>query len=375
MTGFDPVYSVSDFVAICNQVMDMSFGSVQVTGELSQFRVSKNRWVYFDLKDDFSSVRFFGTVYQLPGPLEDGMLLTVRGVPQLHPRFGFSITVQSLQLAGEGTIKKAAQLLEAKLEKEGLFNVERKRPLPYPPAVIGLVTSGESAAYADFVKIVNQRWRGMKILHADVQVQGERAPGQIVEAINHFNMLATPPEMLVIIRGGGSADDLQAFSTETVTRAVASSRIPTMVAIGHEVDTALAERAADVRASTPSNAAELLTPDRKHFQQVLESANGTLQQYLSDLLARHQDRLADSRAELNELVSIQADEVSREIHHRRQLLELLSPIAVLQRGFAIVRQDEVIVSSAKQFKSSGSPLTIQLRDGSIKVDLKSSRSE
>src|SRR5690606_23821503 len=117
---------------------EYAYPNVTVTGELANFRVSKNRWVYFDLKDEQCSVKFFGTVHQLPGPLEDGMMLAVSGMPRLHPLYGFSVNVVSIKPVGEGSIKKAARLLEEKLAREGLFDPERKRPLPYPPAHIGL---------------------------------------------------------------------------------------------------------------------------------------------------------------------------------------------------------------------------------------------
>src|SRR5665213_485264 len=144
------------------------------------------------------------------------MLLKVRGQPRLHQLYGFSVNVMSIRPAGEGTIKRAAQLLQAKLAAEGLFEESRKRALPYPPARIGLVTSKQSAAYADFIKVLNARWRGVNIELIDVQVQGEVAPAQIAAAIEQFNAQAEPPETLVIIRGGGSAEDLAAFSTEQV---------------------------------------------------------------------------------------------------------------------------------------------------------------
>jgi exodeoxyribonuclease VII large subunit len=270
--------SVSEFVALLNQTLEYAYPSVTIVGELANFRVSRNKWVYFDLKDDNASVKFFGSVYQLPGPLEDGMLLKVRGVPRLHNLYGFSVNIAQIQPTGEGSIKKAAQLLQAKLAKEGLFDESRKRPLPYPPARLGLIAAKQSAAYADFVKILNARWRGMAVEHIDVQVQGEAAPAQLVAAIEQFNSHVEPPAALVIIRGGGSAEDLAAFSTEVVTRAVAASRVPTLVAIGHEVDLSLAELAADRRASTPSNAAELLVPDRQHVLAWLGDADAQMQQ-------------------------------------------------------------------------------------------------
>src|SRR5665213_1728930 len=179
--------SVGEFVALLNQTLDYAYPNIVLTGELANLRVSKNRWVYFDLKDELATVKFFGTVYQLPGPLEDGMLLKVRGNPRLHPLYGFSVNVQSIQPAGEGTIRRAAELLQAKLAAEGLFDEARKRALPYPPARIGLVASRQSAAYADFVKILQARWQGIAIELIDVQVQGEVAPRQIVGAIEQFN--------------------------------------------------------------------------------------------------------------------------------------------------------------------------------------------
>ena len=186
--------TVSEFVALFNQTLEYAYPSITIVGELANFRVSKNRWVYFDLKDEQCTVKFFGTVFQMPGPLEDGMMLKVRGQPRLHNQYGFSVNIQQVQPAGEGSIRKAADLLKAKLEKEGLFDVTRKRLLPYPPQRIGLITSGQSAAYADFVKVLGARWGGLTIELIDTQVQGEIAPQQIVAALAQFNSLSEPPE-------------------------------------------------------------------------------------------------------------------------------------------------------------------------------------
>lgn len=332
-----PALSVSDFVALANQAFEHVFPSVIITGELANFRVSKNKWLYFDLKDETASVRFFGTVYMLPGPLEDGMMVEVRGMPRLHPNFGFSITVQSMRPVGEGAIRKAAQLLEAKLTAEGLFATERKRLLPYPPARIGLVTSGESAAYADFIKILAARWQGVDIELADVQVQGERAPGQLVNAIQWFNERATAPDVLVLIRGGGSADDLQAFNVEAVVRAVAASRIPTLVAIGHEVDVSLAELAADQRASTPSNAAELLVPDRREALLRLRMARGQLDDTVELLFDAALQNVRDAAEDAAEWAARIIERQQLALQGRKQLAEALDPNLALARGFAIVR--------------------------------------
>lgn len=355
--------SVSDFVALTNQTLEFAFPTVVIEGELANFRVSKNRWVYFDLKDDESSVRFFGTVYNLQGPLEDGMLLKVRGQPRLHPQFGFSITIQTIQPSGEGSIRKAADLLQQKLTAEGLFDPNRKRSIPYPPEHIILITSEQSAAYADFAKIMQARWPSLHIDLLDVQVQGERAVTDIVEAFNIAN--AHNPDAVVLIRGGGSADDLAAFSTEQVTRAVAGSRAPTMVAIGHEVDTSLAELAADVRASTPSNAAELLVPDRVHELRALTQSHREFGNSLSQILASAKETLVQSRAaSITQLEYIYARAV-QQLATESQLARALNPASVLQRGYAIVRDKSGTVIRTVQQASTAGIVEVTLADGSV----------
>lgn len=368
--GGDVELGVSEFVALLNQTLEYAYPNVTVTGELANFRISKNRWVYFDLKDEAASVKFFGTVYQLPGPLEDGMLLKVRGQPRLHPLYGFSVNVLNLQPAGEGTIRRAAQLLQAKLAREGLFDESRKRPLPYPPARIGLIASTQSAAYADFIKILNARWHGIDVEVIDVQVQGEAAPPQIIAALEQFNARAEPPDVVVLIRGGGSAEDLAAFSTEPVTRAVAASRVPTLAAIGHEIDLSLAELAADKRASTPSNAAEILVPDRRHVLAELKKERDVLGRLLDVRLdGVHADISALSEA-LEQGWRDLGDHLEAELGRQKQLLKAFDPEAALRRGYALVRKQGSVgvVRSANALKA-GDRLDIRFGDGSAEADV------
>lgn len=360
-------FSVSDFVAVFNQTLEYAYPSVTIIGELSNFRISKNRWVYFDLKDDESSVKFWGSVFNLPGPLEEGMMVRVTGSPRLHPQFGFSITMQSLQPAGEGSIKKAAKLLEIKLAKEGLFDLDRKRTLPFPPTTVGLITSGESAAYADFVKIIKARWNALEIQHYDVQVQGEDAPNQIVKAIEHFNSHANPPEVLVIVRGGGSADDLQAFSTESVTRAVVASRIPTIVAIGHEIDLSLAELAADQRASTPSNAAELLVPDKNNELLSLKDYSTQSSHALRQIVFAQMQQLENVGDKLKTHAQTAFARSTWETNAQKRGLDGLNPRTILRRGYAVVRQNSKAIGSVKAIKKGS--ITIELHDGNFKAEV------
>lgn len=357
------VLEVSDFVVLTNQALEYAFSNVSIRGELANFRVSKNKWVYFDLKDETAIVRFFGMVFQLSSPLEDGMILVVRGTPRLHPLYGFSITVSSIRPEGEGTIRRAAELLRAKLASEGLFDETRKRPLPYPPRHIGLVTSSESAAYADFIKVLNNRWRGVIIECVDVQVQGDAAPEQITNAIEYFNQISVPPDVIVVTRGGGSAEDLYAFNTEQVTRSVAASRVPTLVAIGHEIDISLAELAADRRASTPSNAAELLVPQRDDVLRQLRESEYRLREPLRALLKAQKLAAAQNAESLSYAFSLIISRSRNMLSGRQELLEALNPRAILQRGYAIVHlQDGSLVRSAIQIVDSDI-VSIEISDG------------
>jgi exodeoxyribonuclease VII large subunit len=361
------IFSPSDFVAITNQVFDQAYqGMVSIEGELSDFKISQNKWVYFNLKDDVSSVRFFGTVYMLPGPLQDGMMLKVSGAPRLHPKFGFSINIQAIALSGEGTIKKAFDLLRAKLEAEGLFDPARKRPLPFPPARVGLITSEQSAAYADFIKILNARFGGVDIRFMDVQVQGEPAVGQIVEAIRYLNEHEPDLDALVLTRGGGSLDDLAVFSNEAVARAVATSRIPMLVAIGHEIDSSLAELAADVRASTPSNAAELLVPDRAQELSRLQAEKRQMNNTLIQLSSTIRNNIEQMKLALDSALNTLFSSADGQLKEYHRLLAALNPKHVLSRGFAIVRQQGKVVSQQSALDPQ-LKIAIEFKDGTATI--------
>lgn len=364
-----PELSVSEFVAVLNQTLEYTLPDVVIVGELANFRIAKNKWVYFDLKDDEASVKFFGTVYSLPGPLEDGMVLKVHGAPRLHSRFGFSVNIINIALSGEGSIKKAANLLEAKLAKEGLFAPERKRILPYPPASIGLITSGESAAYADFMKILNARWGGLVITLADVQVQGEAASGQVISAISSFNQLAEPPEVLVITRGGGSPEDLAAFSDERVVRAVAASRIPTLVAIGHEIDTSLSELAADQRASTPSNAAELLVPDKREVGRQLKSISRQMMDLVKQQLTGSKNNLELAIASLRQSIDRSLVSSLKELSSQKKLLTALDPGLPLKRGYALVRGTSGKLIRCASDTANGAKISIEISDAVLAAEV------
>lgn len=360
----DIVLAPADFVALLNQTLEFAYPVVIIEGELSNFRISKNRWVYFDLQDEQASVKFFGTVYNLPGPLEDGLKIQVAGTPRLHPRFGFSVNVQSIAPVGEGSIKKAANLLQAKLEAEGLFDTARKRPLPLIPQTIGLITAGNSAAYADFIKILNGRWGGVEVQLADVYVQGAQAPLQIIKAIEYFNELSDLADVLVLTRGGGSAEDLAAFSDERVVRAVAASRIPTLIAVGHEIDISLAELAADLRASTPTNAAQLAVPSRSEVLAQLQNIRHSVAGWMEQSFQTRFRESAQSREYLTSKVNLLLTNLQNDLISSRKLMSVFNPRSALKRGYAIVSRGSKHISSISGLKT-GDKLSIQLSDGTI----------
>lgn len=362
------VLTPTDFVAIANNALEVALGYSFVEGELSNFRISKNKWVYFDIKDEYSKVACFASIYTLPGPLEEGMMIRVSGQPKLHPLFGFSLTVQSIAPVGEGSIKKAFEMLKAQLTKEGLFDESKKRSIAYPPAEIALITSIESAAFADFTKILQARWPFVKINIYDVLVQGENAPAQLSAAILQANSDGSNSEAIIITRGGGSADDLAAFNDERVVRAIAGSRLPCLVAIGHEIDESLAELAADMRASTPSNAAELLVPDRASEQSAINNLRNLLAERAGGLFGLEKANLKQQRQLLSSEIIQIVESNKLELNSYTALINAYNPNNVLSRGYAILRKfnNGKLVKSVNDIKINDSVI-LNLKDGNIEA--------
>ena len=306
--------SPSEFVAYINQTLEYAYSSVTIVGEVSEFKVNQGKWVFFNVKDEETSVPCFMTLWSLSQPIEDGMKVVVRGVPKVTKWGKFSFTVSKVAPVGEGSLKKAFEMLKKKLTDEGLFDPAKKRPLPEDINKIGVISSTQAAGYADFVKIINARWGGMKVLVAHTQVQGLDAPEQMIRALKYFNE-RTDVQVIALIRGGGSKDDLSCFNDEALVRAVAASKIPVITGIGHEVDESLCDLAADVRASTPSNTAELLTRDRK-TEKLAEKMDAIYQKIITEI------RMLES-----------------ELLQKKRMIETLNPENILKQGYAILAGD------------------------------------
>lgn len=335
---------VSDAVALINQTLEYAYPTIVVEGEVSSFKVNQGKFVFFDIKDEASSLGCFMMVFQLRTAVEDGMRVQVVATPKLTAWGKFSLTVREIRPVGEGSIKRAFELLQAKLEKEGLFNEERKRPLPDIPKHIGVISSTQAAGYSDFIRILNERWGGVKVEVAHTQVQGASAPDRIVRAITHFNEQPELPEILVVIRGGGSADDLAAFNDEQLVRAIASSRIPTVVGVGHETDTSLADLAADVRAATPSHAAQIIVPDKTNVLRMVQRDIRQIASVVEDSLESRSARVQNRLETMISLYDTRLSQLLEGVGRQERVLSAFDPKLVLARGYAIVR-GEVVVGS------------------------------
>lgn len=344
------IYSVSDFVEISNDIFEKSFPTVLIEGEISSFKVNQGKFVFFDLKDEKSSLGCFMTVWQMRFPLEDGMKVIAEVRPKLTNWGRFSLTVEKITPKGEGSLKKSFEILKEKLSREGLFSDERKRQIPRNPQKIAVISSIQAAGYADFIKIINERWGGLKIRVAHTQVQGAVAADQIIRAIDFLNSQSDLPEVIAIIRGGGSADDLAVFNDEKLVRAVANSRIPIITGIGHEIDESLCDLAADFAASTPSNVAQILTSDKDDEMRYLHSR---ILRTKETILLKINDLKIENHKKINEIKHISLNKIfeqKREIEAKKQILESNNPQNILSKGYAFVGGDfeiggEIIVQT------------------------------
>lgn len=355
------VYSVSEFVHGVNELLSGIPACVQ--GEVSNFKVTQNRFVWFELKDETSYVSCFLLAFQLDQPLEDGMEIQVIGKPGLFVKSGkFHLRVNKIQVVGAGSLKRQYELLKAKLTKEGLFDEARKRALPHFPRRIGIVTSPDAAAYTDVLRILKNRWAGLEIMLFPVTVQGAQAVSSIETALALINHdYAKKLDVVILTRGGGSMEDLQAFNDEAVVRAVFASKVPIVTAIGHERDVTLAELSADVRASTPSNAAEQVVPDKADVIQQLKVAVSRQYQALTNQQQLMTERVNHAVVSMSQ----QTGKYRAMVEHLEALLHSYNPKQILERGYSITRTSAGTVLASTRQSKTGDEIETILADGSI----------
>ena len=385
--------TVSDISRYLRELMDSDeiLRDVWIRGEISNLSRPTSGHIYFTLKDPTSALKcviWKMNAARLPLMLQSGMAIEAHGAISIYERDGqYQLYIDAVRMSGEGALYQEFMRLKARLEAEGLFDVSRKRALPEMPQRIGIVTSPTGAALQDMLNTLRRRYPLAEVVLAPAPVQGDEAPPAIVNSLKRLNDLSNV-DVIILARGGGSLEDLWAFNDERVVRAVVNSVAPVVTGVGHETDFTLSDFAADLRAPTPTAAAELCTPDRAELFESLSALSSSLgyalqsatSQAAVDLMdLKHRlDNLSplwlvrNDRQRLDELASHAEMALNNELRMQRSQvkniqnrLASLNPFAVLQRGYAIV-SDSVgrVVSSVKQVQQSDQ-VTIKVSDGTI----------
>lgn len=370
---------------------DMLLTSVAVSGEISNYKMYPSGHHYFTLKDDSSALKcvmFRSSAAKLRFRPENGMKIIALGKISVYPRDGaYQLYCTSMYIDGVGDLYAAFEQLKSKLAAQGLFNTEHKKPIPKYPGVIGIVTSSAGAAVHDILRILRKRYPIAKVRLFPVRVQGVEAPGEIASAIKYANQHHLA-DLLIVGRGGGSIEDLWAFNDEQVAFAIYHSEIPIISAVGHEPDVTISDFVADLRAATPSNAAELAVPDQNGLRQNLDVMSNTMTTSLLQKITTARDQLrmlSESPALQSPDVYIQQRRKTLMLQYNRlcliqnQRLQLLkqrfltgtakldamSPLKVLTRGYAIVQNDTGTVVNSVNRVCENERLRIRLYDGEI----------
>ncbi|MDH3211856.1 MAG: exodeoxyribonuclease VII large subunit [Myxococcales bacterium] len=395
-----PVYTVRDVLRGVNALLEERVGGLWVAGELSDLRRPSSGHLYFRLKGDGGQLRavlFRGSARGLAFEPEDGLEVLAYGeVVVYEPRGDLQLIVRRLEPRGRGALQLAFEQLRRRLEAEGLFDPARKRRLPPLPGRIGIVTSASGAALRDVIEVTGRRFPATPLLIAPTRVQGPGAEDEVAAALDALGERGGV-DVILLVRGGGSIEDLQPFNTETVARAVVRAPVPVVSGVGHEVDVTIADLAADVRAPTPSAAAELALPDRaalgaalaRDARRLAQAAAGLLERLRLRLERQRQAlrahaptaRLEAQRARFQAAVrTLERAAAARLAAGRSALgavtgrLDALSPLAVLARGYGLVRRarDGVIVRRADQV-APGDPLAIRVAEAEVEATVASTR--
>ena len=375
--------------------------NLAVKGELSNYKIYPSGHHYFTLKDAESSLRcvmFKSSALRLRFRPESGMSVTAVGRVAVYPRDGaYQLYVSELIPQGVGDLQLAFEQLKRKLAAEGLFDPSHKKPIPRFPQRIAVITSGAGAAVRDIIRVTGKRWPLAKLLVLPVRVQGAEAPPELVGALNYANRWAVA-DLIIIGRGGGSMEDLWAFNDERVARAIYASALPVISAVGHEPDVTISDYVADLRAATPSNGAELATPDRAELRKLLAHSGERCvraQRRRLEGLRKRLDALAERRVlqsptgfvdvkrmELDMLRARLIQAESAAVHDARRnftrltaSLDALSPLKVLSRGYAVASDGEGRVLRSVSETAPGRTVRVILTDGSLDCAVEQIRSK
>lgn len=386
-----PVLSVGQLTFLVKDLLEAALPTVWVSGEISNLSRPQSGHYYFTLKDEDAQIRavvWRTTAQRIKVDLQDGMDVICEGGLEVYPpRGSYQLVVRELHLKGVGALEQKLRRLHEKLKAEGIFDPARKRTLPMLPRRIAFVTSPTGAAIRDFLESLRHRWHGVCVLIVPVRVQGPGAAEEIAAAIARVNRLVAPIDTLVVGRGGGSLEDLWAFNEEVVVRAIHASRIPVVSAVGHEIDVTLSDLVADVRALTPTDAAQRVVPAAADVVAALADVSRRLQHALRRCCVEGRSRLdaLSARRPLRRPFDV-VHELSRRIDEldgrlrrtaRQQLqtsaqriesfaaqLESLSPLAVLARGYSVTTRavDGQVVRNAADLRE-GDQIVSRFHEG------------
>ena len=335
------IYTVSALNARIKETIEeeLGFEYVWVTGEISNFKgnYTSGHW-YFSLKDEssqISAVCFKWANQAIKFLPENGMEVICSGLVGVYEKQGvYQLNVRDMEPKGVGAQALALEQLREKLLAEGLFNPERKRPLPFLPRRIGIVTSPTGAAIKDILKVLDSRFPNLEILISPARVQGDEAPGDIISSLNRLYRLPGI-DLIILARGGGSKEDLRAFNDEALARVIAKSPVPVVSAVGHEIDITIADLVADVRAATPSNAAEIVVREKAELLQDLAELKAKIAFALLNRVEFHAREIDQMQTDLARFFQIKFDNAVSETGARAGKLDALSPLKVLDRGYSI----------------------------------------
>ena len=395
------IYEVSELTREIKLLLENGFPEVWVKGEISNLRVSIPGHVYFTLKDMESQINvviFRNYALQMDLDLKDGMEILAYGSISVYERRGeYQLKAVWIKPAGIGSILVALEHLKMKLAQEGLFDPSRKRKPPLLPRRIGVVTSPTGAAIRDIITVSSRRFPGVKILLRPVLVQGEDAPPLIIKAIEELNRIEDV-DVIIVARGGGSAEDLWAFNDEGVARAIAGSRVPVISAVGHEIDVTIVDLVADIRAATPSQAAEIATASISELFGRISELKTRMKATISHLLTSYKLKvtaLSSSKAmtrpkeilneyeqRIDDLVREMEDSIRRIVDERkRELAEIagkigaLNPFLVLSRGYSITTLPDGTVVKDQSQVSEGEEVHVRLKRGKLICEVKEKTDE
>ena len=370
-TATDQVWSVSQLSASVKRLIEKHGIQLWVRGEVVQCKAYSSGHWYFTLRDAGSQVRccMFRTNTMRAGkPPADGTEVYVLGKPALYEeKSEFQLVVsRMLPTSALGRQQQELERVRALLHQDGLFDPARKRALPTYPSLIALVTSRDGAAVHDIVTVTRKRWPGVRLLVLGARVQGEGAVEELVRALRLVNRLRRV-DLCILGRGGGAREDLAAFNTEAVCRALADVRVPTVSAVGHEVDISLTDLVADVRAATPSAAAELAVPDRRDVLRLVDDLSGRLAAGLTARTRLASARLARTADRLQAAVQVSLQRRRNQTDRLAVQLDALSPLRVLGRGYAVARGLDGQVLRQKADFVTDLPFQLRVADGEVRA--------